>query len=258
MSPAADEQFKPLLRRLKALPENAMRQRVVGEQLSRLSPAEVLEFLRALLRGADQRRVDHLIAREAVTGWILAAQQEGPIYELLAEVYRLAREAGEQSVTHLLMMATPARGPVAPEQAPGDVDLGRLPLGSRKFLARGHDRNRLERLLLDPDPAVVRNLLRNPNLLERDVLKLAARRPVRDEVLREVHASRWGERYAIRLALVCNPYTPTDLVLKLLGFLLRHDLRMVANDGTLHPLVQAEARRQLQQRRPQTGPQPKS
>jgi hypothetical protein len=147
------------------------------------------------------------------------------------------------------MIASPQRGPLPASQAPGDLDLSRLPLGERKSLARGRDRNRLERLLLDPEPAVVHNLLRNSRLVERNVLSLTARRPVRAEVLREIYQSRWGQRYTIRLALVCNPYTPSDITLKLVGFLLRKDLRQVAADGSLHPLVRAEAKRLAGNRR---------
>ncbi len=246
---APNPTWAALLKRLKALPELPMRREVLGEQMLRRSPAEVLEFFQEVIAGADRRRPAHLIAKEALDAWILAAIEQGPVYELLAEVYRLAVEAEADGVAHMLMMAQPKRGPVGPEVTPGDVDLARLTLGERKFMARGHDRNRLERLLLDPDPAVVHNLLRNPNVLEKDVVRLASRRPVRAEVLREVHTSRWGTRYAIRKALVCNPYTPTELSLKLVAFLLRRDLKMVARDGTLHKLVSAEAARLAAARR---------
>jgi hypothetical protein len=130
-----------------------------------------------------------------------------------------------------------------------------LTLGERKFLARGHDRTRLDRLLLDPEPSVVCNLLRNPHLTEQDVLRLASRRPTRTEIQKEIHQSRWGSRYRIRLALVCNPYTPTDLSLKLVGFLLRKDLRQVGQDGNLHELVRQEARRLLKKRRKEKEPE---
>jgi hypothetical protein len=227
---------------------------VLSEQLAGRPAQDVFEFLQRVLAGAERRRTAELLALEAASDWILAGQQEGPTYELLAEVYQLARLAEHEGVCHLLMSATAQRGPVGPELAPGDVDMSRLSLGERKYLARGHDRDRLDRLLLDPDPAVVRNLLRNPHLIERDVVRLAARRPVCAEVLQEIAASRWGGRYAVRLALVSNPYTPTEMSLKLVGFLLRKDLTMVAGDNALHRLVRAEARRFARTRRSQPEP----
>jgi hypothetical protein len=53
----------------------------------------------------------------------------------------------------------------------------------------------------------------------------------------------------VRLALVHNPYTPTELSLKLLGFLLRKDLLEVARDGGLHTLVREEAARLVEARK---------
>lgn len=238
-----------VLKRLRALPEKRMRREVLSENLATEVPAAVLQFIHFVLTGAEKRHPDSLTAMEALNDWILVAQQQGPTYELLAEVYRMAREQDLDGVTHLLMIASPQRGPVPATQAPGDLDLSRLPLGERKSLARGRDRARLERLLLDPEPSVVHKLLRNARLVERNVLSLASRRPVRAEVLREIFQSRWGQRYAIRLALVCNPYTPSDISLKLAGFLLLRDLRQVAADGSLHPLVRAEAKRMAGKRR---------
>ena len=73
----------------------------------------------------------------------------------------------------------------------GIPDYGRgrpLTLGERKSLARRPDRAMLDRLLHDPHPDVIRRLLRNPRLTEDDVVRLAARRPGRPEVLVENRA----------------------------------------------------------------------
>lgn len=238
-----------LIRRLRSVPEMGMRRQLLLEQLPAMQPRDALGFFSEVVAGAACRRSDCLVVLEALHAAILRGQDRGPVYELLAEVYRLAREEGNQGVARLLMIAKPKRGPVAPESVPGDLEMTQLTLGERKFLARGHDRTRLDRLLLDPEPSVVRNLLRNPHLTERDVVRLAARRPTRTEMQKEIHQSRWGARYRIRLALVCNPYTPTDLSLKLVGFLLRKDLRLVGQDGSLHELVREEAKRLMQKRR---------
>jgi len=225
-----------------------MRRQLLLEQLQGMQPADALAFFTEVVAGAAARKAACLVALEAIHEAILQGQDQGPVYELLAEVYRLAREEENDGVARLLMITKPQRGPVEPESVHGDLELSQLTLGERKFLARGHDRVRLDRLLLDPEPSVVRNLLRNPHLTEQDVIRLAARRPTRTEIQKEIHASRWGSRYRIRVALVCNPYTPTDLSLKLVGFLLRKDLRAVRNDGNLHELVREEAKRLLKKR----------
>jgi hypothetical protein len=238
-----------LIRRLRSVPELGMRRQLLLEQLHDMQPGDALSFFSEVVAGVVRRNAACLVALEAIHEAILQGQNQGPIYELLAEVYRLAREEENQGVARLLMITKPKRGPVAPEAVPGDLEMSQLSLGERKFLARGHDRIRLDRLLLDPDPSVVRNLLRNPHLTEQDVVRLTARRPIRTEIQKEIHASRWGSRYRIRLALVCNPYTPTDLSLKLVGFLLHKDLKLVGQDGNLHELVRKEAKRLMKKRR---------
>jgi len=238
-----------LIRRLRSVPEVEMRRQLLLEQLGAMQPGDALQFFSEVAAGAAQRKAACLVALEAIHEAILHGQEQGPVYELLAEVYRLAREEENEGVARLLMIAKPQRGPVAPESVHGDLEFSQLTLGERKFLARGHDRTRLDRLLLDPEPSVVRNLLRNPHLTEQDVIRLAARRPTRTEIQKEIHDSRWGSRYRIRLALVCNPYTPTDLSLKLVSFLLHKDLRAVCSDGNLHELVREEARRLREKRR---------
>jgi hypothetical protein len=238
-----------LIRRLRSVPELGMRRQLLLDRLHAMQPGDALSFFSEVVAGVTRRNAACLVALEAIHAAILQGQDQGPIYELLAEVYRLAREEENEGVARLLMIAKPKRGPVTPEAVPGDLEMSQLTLGVRKFLARGHDRTRLDRLLFDPDPCVVRNLLRNPRLTEQDVMRLAARRPTRTEIQKEIHKSRWGTRYRIRLALVCNPYTQTDLSLKLVGFLLHKDLRMVGHDGNLHELVREEARRMMKKRR---------
>ena len=95
---------------------------------------------------------------------------------------------------------------------------------------------------------MIRNLLNNPHITEPDVIRLAARRPIPAAVLKLIQESRWGERYRVRLTLVCNPYTPTELSVKLVGFLLKKELLMVSRDGSLHQLVREEAGRLLEKR----------
>lgn len=240
--------FQALLRALRALPELAMRREVLAERWIALGPEETLAFLEEVVAGVVRRRPQALCALEAAGEAIAGAGEKGPLYEVLSEAYRLARDRGLEGVISLFITARPQRGPVAREDLPADPDLARLTLGERKFLARGHNPLRLQRLLKDPDPAVLQNLLRNPSITEREVVNLAARRPTREDIQWQIHRSRFGARYPVRLALSRNPYSPPELVLKLLGLLLQRDLRDIARDGSLHPRVRAEARRFLEEK----------
>ena len=58
-----------------------------------------------------------------------------------------------------------------------------------------------------------------------------------------VASSRWGDRYAIRLAIALHPRAPVALALGQLSALTTKDLARVADAAGLTPLVQAAAAR---------------
>jgi hypothetical protein len=126
-----------------------------------------------------------------------------------------------------------------------DFGAGRpLALGERKSLARRRDRQLLARVLRDPHPDVIRILLGNPALTEDDVIRLAARRPVRGEVLREIASSvRWIIRYGVRLAVLKNPYAPLEVVLPLVPLMTTSDLALIAESADLAPELREIAAR---------------
>ena len=125
-----------------------------------------------------------------------------------------------------------------------------ITLGERRSWARSHDRDRLSLLLLDPDPIVIRNLLVNPKILERDVLRIASAQPSTAEVLREVYTTpRWSCRRQVQMALVQNPYTPLDIGRPLLELMDEPALREVCSAQSiaveLRAFAQARLRRQF-------------
>jgi hypothetical protein len=72
-------------------------------------------------------------------------------------------------------------------------------------------------------------LARNPNLQERDLLRLLARKDLPPEVLREIAAHRETARhYGIKLALARHPKTPRLVSLPILKFLYLFDLVRVS------------------------------
>lgn len=150
------------------------------------------------------------------------------------------------------------RRPLPASQAP--TDEGRIPdygvgrpltLGERKALARRPTRQVLEKLLADPDPSVIRLLLNNPKVIEDDVVRLAARRPNRPDVLAEIAKSpRWAHRRRVRMALILNPSTPAEIAVPLVGLLMRSELRLVQSSTDVAPIVRTTARDLLTRRPP--------
>jgi hypothetical protein len=109
----------------------------------------------------------------------------------------------------------------------------------------------MEKLFADPHPMVIRTLLGNPKVVEDDVVRLTARRPVDPDVLAEVARSpRWAHRVRVRMAIVLNPDTPLELSIPLLALLVRPELELVSGASSLAPTLRAAALDLLERRPP--------
>ena len=154
------------------------------------------------------------------------------------------------------------RAPERPTQARRPEDLpvpdygtGReLAVGERRSLARRPNRHSFEKLLADPHPLVVRQLLQNPKLTEDDVVYLATRRPARLVAIREIVSTpRWLSQPRVRLAILLNPGSPSSMTMPLLVLCTRQELSELtqATDASLVLRVTA---RELLERRPPLSP----
>jgi len=215
-----------LARRLTALPEPVMRERVLLEYLHEADLDQAVRVLDEIYRLGREGGPPFNIALLTLASLL----SHGAVsYELTAELYQQAKEADLESVTLLLYSSQPSSVTFTRREEQLE-----LTLGHRKWMARSTDRDVLHRLLANPEPEVINNLLDNPRITERDVVRLAARRPAFSEVQFEVFASpRWIRRYNVKRALVLNPYTPTELTFRLVGFLNRRDLRLVISSPGL-------------------------
>ncbi|MBS2022609.1 MAG: hypothetical protein JST92_09380 [Deltaproteobacteria bacterium] len=244
-----------LSRQIAAIEDVSLRARRAAELISSLEPAQAVEALSGLLRLADKRSDPSSAALE---GALLALREliDEPTRERLRKA---AQEARAADVSTLLSGAEAARHFDRDKEPWVDKKMRALTLGERKQMARGFDRDRLSRLLTDPDPAVVRHLLDNPRIVERDVLVAASRRPARIAVLEEIFRSRrWAQNRRVRRALALKPYSPPALASGALALLTLPDLREVMNDGNLSPLVRLHAQRLIAHRRgrPEEAPEP--
>jgi hypothetical protein len=108
----------------------------------------------------------------------------------------------------------------------------------------------LEKLLRDPHPLVLRQLLGNPRLTEDDVVRLAARRPLHEAIVETLAESpRWLRRPRIRLTLLLNPGTPEQVSMPLLAVCTRCELLEVVH-GVDAPLALRAAAQELLERSP--------
>ena len=104
-------------------------------------------------------------------------------------------------------------------------------------------------MIHDRNIQVISLLLGNPKIVERDVVRIAALRPTRPEILQYIAKHRrWASRYRVRKALVANPYTPHQVARRLLSTLMLQDLKDMYTMGALPLGIREESRRIIEER----------
>ncbi len=226
-----------LLQRVRGLADVAIRRRAMAGVLAHADPAvaaaAAADLVERAARGGDDA--------ELAAGLACLVHAVGDLdYPARQALYVAARARGADAVARLLLDASPATAEPATieKQLRPERPLrqkGRpLTLGERKALARSGRRDLLALLLRDPHPDVVRILLDNPRLTERDAVMLAAMRPAVPESLAAVaDHRRWSARHMVRRALVLNPHTPVHVALRLATTLGATDWREIAADNHL-------------------------
>ncbi len=226
--------------------------RLVKTAAQVLDPTMRKHFLVRKFRELDDEQIAEAIHRIQVR----ALQGDGPAGAVVAggldaavmlrelgkvRVGRIFHEASRrdyQTVCNLFRSLKPAKSPKGDEDAFLKYGLPDLTIGERKVAARSFEPDRLNRVGFDSDPLVIRQLLKNPRLVEKMVVDVAARRPNYPAVLEEIYrAVKWRSRPEVRVALVRNPYTAPQIAMALVPMLKRRELLDVVNDGGVHAEV---------------------
>lgn len=236
----AEQRARALAKRIVSFADPAVRVRYLSHEIRKMGPGDVANLVTIAMHGAEARDGD---AGALLLALCLALARE-ECADLRERVVRSAAAAGQNDTASLLDPRPAERVSEADPQVP-DFGRGRsLTLGERKSLARSRNRDLLARVLRDPHPDVIRILLGNPTLTEGDVVRLCARRPIPDEVLREVfRCTRWIVRYGVRRSIVKNPFTPVDIALQLAAHLTAPDARDVVDSPELSLPVRDLCRR---------------
>lgn len=232
----SDQLIDAWLRKFRGIAERTLRRTVLREGLDGFDDASLIAVLHRLETRAQGGEPDCRWMRTelAVTPSVLAELD----YDRRTELYAAARDAGYREVAARFLGAR--RHPTA--RKPVENPHVELTPGERTSAARTTDRLLIDRLLHDRDPRVIRALLDNPRIVERDVIKIAALRPTAPEVLNTVaNHDRWSQNYRVRKALAFNPCSPTPLARQLVRTLLRQDLLALRDSGALAPELRADA-----------------
>jgi hypothetical protein len=219
------------LRALAALPSGSLRQRAATRTLTGLTVEEGARLIDLALRRLRRGTPSEVGAATALVQAILP--EWGMSYEQRSELYTTARELG--LLAAMLFLSPPAHREAPKPRAGIEATLS---LGHRKALARIASAEAFAKLGAEKDARVARELLKNPRLTEREVLRLASLRPAQPEVLLAIaQNARFSTRLPVRTALARNPYSPTSLAFQLLPHLSDTLLREISEDATLHPQV---------------------
>lgn len=208
---------------LRSLPEATLRAAFLRDYLRAGSAPEVARTLDALC-AAGARAESSVREPMMAVVMALASLAEDPALDRLG---RCAAELGLTSLGRLLRRA-PTLDPDQVVLRTPDYGAGReLSLGERKALARKPSRAAFDKLLRDPHPLVIGQLLANPRLTEDDLVRVAARRPANPEAQRAISRTAWLCRARVRMALIHNPGTPSAIAIPLLAACTRPELAEV-------------------------------
>jgi hypothetical protein len=232
------------------LPEIGLRLEWLRECLSFGPPREIAEELERVCEASER---SDPAARETVLALAL-------LFARSSEESFVTRLRAQAETLHLLSLGrllrrapVPPRSVPPPETAPiPDYGRGReLTVGERRSLARAPTRRTFDKLLSDPHPLVIRQLLENPRLTEDDVVRIAARRPVRPEAVQAIARSeRWLKRPRVRLAILLNPGSPPSVAMPLLAACTRSELLEIVHGVDTSKVLRATARELLARRPP--------
>jgi hypothetical protein len=238
----------PLVRSLLSIPGLALRRDWLYAQVQERDSSELGRELAQLCEDAE--RLDPA-SREALVPLVTLIAWRGhePWVEQLRDD---AAEWNRNCLARLLRVyPLPTYYDDETTHSPVAKDGCELTLGERKSLARKPQRRTFERLLVDPHPQVIRQLLGNPHLTETDVIALLSVRPGRPSTIETLaEFPEWLVRLRIRKAIINCPASPSHVTVPLVALATRPELQDIADSPTLNVVLRGTAREYLERRPP--------
>lgn len=240
-----DAFVEELLNGLAALPEERMRLDLLGRRLGAIDPEDAARCLDEIYKAGPQPR--NRICRATLVNHDSLKEILGK--DAYSRISKAAVRLGFGKVARLFSDLRPVKAGLSGYDKEEEAAMEFISLGRRRSLARSRIKDTIDRLLSDPDPVVVANLLNNPRITEKEVLKIASKRPGSPAILKLIAGHRvWSKRYDVVKAVAMNPYAPPKVSVALLEFLMTQDLKALSEDRNVHPAVRQGAHELLAQR----------
>jgi hypothetical protein len=225
-----------------SIKDAVQRGRATAGRLLELDDESLIEALAAIIELAYAREEAGILLYNGLVSSSALVDLLGK--QRLASLVECAQETEQYQVVGLLLdFAGPEKDGFA-HQPFLDGALKEMPLGMRKSLAKKPDFRLIKRIAKDQDHRVIRVLLDNPRLTERDVVTIGATRPTSVKVLGEIHNhKKWFARHSVKKVIVMNPYAPLSMSLRLLAFMKLEDLVEICERSDLDGVLTSEAKK---------------
>lgn len=232
-----------LVKDIQSLPEEEMRLNLLSTRFNDLEPIEIAEVLNAFykitpLSPSSKAMLNILVRPDSLMSTLGS--------DKFHATYNEAVKLNYNRVTRLFTNLPPKKSGHSGYTKEEEAKMEDVSLGVRRSMAKTFNKDTLDRLISDPDPMVIGYLLDNPKMVERDVIKIASKRPISPKIITVLATHRkWSKRYSVRKAIVFNPYTPPRIALAMIEFLMSQDIKFVAKDKSVHPQLKQCARELL-------------
>lgn len=236
-----------LLSDISALPEERMRLALLCKTLSALAPFDAARLLDTVYNRDIEDKTAFIVRSLMVDDEAVHSQIGDAAYN---SIYLAALKGGLTRISRLFTGFEPHKKGVSGYDEEEFIKMEHLTLGERRALSKSQLKKNIDMLLSDPDPIVIGNLLNNPRITEREVLKIASKRPNSGRILKLIALHpKWSKRYEVAKAVALNPYTLPRISIALIEKMLTQDLSAISDDGTIHPEVRESAKDLLSERK---------
>jgi len=124
-----------------------------------------------------------------------------------------------------------------------------MSMGERLKLAILGNREARGVLIRDSNRIIACAVLKNPMIIETEIVLIAQSKIVGEEILRLIAKSRrWIRLYQVKHSLICNPKTPSHIALNFLRHIRDRDLKNIMNDKNIPGVVSSAAKRIVTER----------
>ena len=124
--------------------------------------------------------------------------------------------------------------------------IGRLNISQKIRLALLGNAMELALLMRTPNKMVQRAVIRSPAISDQEAMVYAQNRSLPDEIIAYIASNKqWTRHYHMKLLLVKNPKTPVGTAMTFLRMLRSADMRLIARDRNVSPMIAKAAKNLL-------------